>query len=59
MGEVPDAHVLLVEDLVFAVVVFHVVVDEGVVDDGGLDGLGVLLDLLLVFEFVLHVWLHI
>lgn len=45
MGEVPDAHVLLVEDLVLPIVGDEVVFYEFVVDYGGFNGLGIPLDL--------------
>jgi hypothetical protein len=45
MGEVPDAHVLLVEDLVLPIVGDEVVFDKFVVDHGGFNGLGIPLDL--------------
>ena len=58
MGEIPDPHVLLVEDLVFFVVGDEVVLDEFVVDDGGLDGFGIPFDLGFELELVTDVRLH-
>ena len=58
MGEIPNSHMLLVEDLVFFVVGDEVVLDEFVVDDGGLDGFGIPFDLSFELELVTYVRLH-
>jgi hypothetical protein len=59
MGEVPDLHVVLVEDLVVLVVLDHVSFDQFIVDYGGFHGLGVLLDLGLSLEGLTGVSVHL
>ena len=59
MGQVPDAHVLLIEDLVLFVVGDEVVLDEVVVDDSGFYGFRIPFDLSFEFKLVAHVRLHI
>jgi hypothetical protein len=59
MGEVPNLHVVLVEDLIVFVVLDHVGLDQFVVDHSRLNRLGVLLDLLLGFQGLPNVGVHL
>ena len=56
--ELPNLAVIIIKDLVLTIVLDHVLGDEFVIDDSRSDSLFVLLDLLLVFELRLNVWLH-
>ena len=59
MSQVPNAHILLVEDFVFLIVRYHVVFDESVINNSRFYGFCVLLNFALRFQLITNVLLHI
>ncbi len=58
MGQIPNAHVLLVEYFIFLVVANHVLLNQSIVNDSWLDCFCIFFDLTFGLELITDVRLH-
>ena len=55
MGQIPNATVVIIKDLVLSVILFHILNDQIIVDHSRADSFPVFFNLLLVFKLSLNV----